>query len=69
MGFLSNIRILSFPEPTIARYEDLRLSHRHIGKNGRRIAAIALDTAAILATRNRQDFEQIPGLKIEDWSK
>ena len=51
------------------RYEQLRASFRRIGKNDLRIAAIALEHGATLATRNVQDFRQIPGLQIEDWSK
>ena len=66
--FLSKLRILPFPEGTIARYEGLRAVHRQIGKNDLRIAAIVLDQAAILVTRNLQDFQQIPGLAIENWS-
>jgi tRNA(fMet)-specific endonuclease VapC len=69
VSFLSHAQILAFPEPAIVRYENLRTVHRHIGKNDLRIAAIVLEHGATLATRNVQDFQQIPGLKIEDWSK
>ncbi len=69
VSFLAGLRILPFPEPTIVRYEGLRAAHRHVGKNDLRIAGIVLENAAILVTRNVQDFLQIPGLNVEDWSK
>jgi tRNA(fMet)-specific endonuclease VapC len=67
--FLSRLQIISFSEPAIVRFEELRATHRRIGKNDLRIAAIVLEEGATLATRNVRDFKQIKGLRIEDWSK
>jgi tRNA(fMet)-specific endonuclease VapC len=66
--FLARFQILSFTEPAIIRYEDLRIAYRRLGKNDLRIAAIVLETGASLATRNLRDFRQIKGIQIEDWS-
>jgi tRNA(fMet)-specific endonuclease VapC len=67
--FLANLELLSFTEPAIARYEGLRKSHSTKGKNDLRIAAIVLEHGNTLVTRNVSDFQAIPGLTIEDWSK
>jgi tRNA(fMet)-specific endonuclease VapC len=67
--FFSRLQILSFTEPAIARYDDLRKAFRNIGKNDLRIAAIVLEHADTLVTRNLSDFQSISGLKIVDWSK
>ncbi len=67
--FFSKLLILSFTEAAIARYEDLRRSHATISKNDLRIAATVLEHGETLVTRNVKDFQSIPGLKIEDWSK
>ena len=67
--FLARLQILTFSEPAIARYEQLRSTYRRLGKNDLRIASIVLDKAGVLATRNVRDFRQIKGLQIEDWSQ
>jgi len=65
---LAGLPILSFTEPAISRYDGLRALKLNIRKMDLRIAAIALEHGAVLVTRNRGDFERIPGLTIEDWT-
>ena len=38
-----------------------------ISKSDRKIAAIAIANNALLLTANRRDYEQIPGLRFENW--
>jgi tRNA(fMet)-specific endonuclease VapC len=67
--FLCQFQVLAFPKSAIVRYEQLRATHRGLGKNDLRIAAIALEEGATVVTRNVRDFGQISGLQVEDWSK
>lgn len=66
---LSRLRILSFTEPAIHRYKALQSSRLNVGRMDLRIAAIALENQASVATRNVRDFQRIPNLAVEDWSK
>jgi tRNA(fMet)-specific endonuclease VapC len=59
---------MSFDGNSYNRFESLRQQLRRLDTRDLRIAAIAMNTRAILVTRNRQDFAQIPNLTIEDWS-
>ena len=67
--FLSRVQIVEFDEAALQRYEELKKSKVRIGTNDLRIAAMVLERNAILVTRNLRDFQQVPGLQIEDWSK
>lgn len=61
--------VLPFTRAAVDRYLDLRSELRRLGKQDLAIAAIALEFDGTLVTRNRQDFEQVPNLRVEDWSK
>lgn len=67
--FLVHFEILTFSEPAILRYDGLRTTHRRLDKSDLRIAAIVLEHGNTLVSANIQDFGQIAGLNIEDWSQ
>lgn len=62
------LRVLPFSRAALERHVELKKEFRRIGRRDLAIAAIVLENNATLVTRNRVDFEQIPGLRIEDWS-
>lgn len=72
MELLRKLPILEFDTIAFDRYEKLLSQNPNLRKKRLqkdiRIAAIALANDAIIVTRNRRDFEQVPGLKIEDWT-
>lgn len=60
--------VLPFSRAAVDRYVDLKKALPRLGKNDLAIAAVALEFDATVVTRNRQDFQQVPNLRIEDWS-
>lgn len=68
LTFYLTISVIDFDERAAALWDTLRQRKIRIGTLDLRIAAIALSANATLVTRNRQDFEHVPGLAIEDWS-
>ena len=65
--FFGEWRILSFKEPVADRFEALRKQRIRIGTMNLKIAAISLDEDALLLSANLRDFQQVPGLRVEDW--
>jgi tRNA(fMet)-specific endonuclease VapC len=62
-------QVLPFEGPAVWQYLQLRQTLKQVGPRDLKIAAIVLAQGSILVTRNRQDFGQVPGLVIEDWTR
>jgi tRNA(fMet)-specific endonuclease VapC len=60
--------ILSFTEPAILRFEQLKTLKLNVPGKDLRIAAITLEHSGILVSRNLRDFQRVPNLVVEDWS-
>jgi tRNA(fMet)-specific endonuclease VapC len=67
--FFSTWAILPLQEPAVQAIRDLRHASVRIATTDLKIAAIALVNQATLLTRNLRDFEQVPGLQVEDWTR
>lgn len=67
--FLSQVQIVDFDELAIPRCGQLKKRKLKVNTMDLRIAATVLVGDAILVTRNMHNFQQVPGLRFEDWSK
>jgi tRNA(fMet)-specific endonuclease VapC len=61
-------QFLDYDDRAEHHFQSARKSGIRIGTMDLRIAAICIVNNAILITRNRKDFQQVPDLKFEDWS-
>ena len=68
LDFCRRITVLPFSPAASVRYFALRQQFPRLGRQDLKSAAIVLEHFGVLVTRNRQDFESVPGLEIEDWS-
>ncbi len=72
LTFFKSMEVVNYDESASQVYQQLihanpALAKRRLEKDVR-IASIALANGATIVTRNRRDFELVPGLNIEDWS-
>lgn len=68
LGFFCRIPVLPLDEPASAVFQRLIALKLRVGRQDLQIASIALANGMTLLTRNRRDFEKVPGLVQEDWS-
>jgi tRNA(fMet)-specific endonuclease VapC len=66
--FFHRIQVLDLTPQAESVYWSLKAQKICPGSRDLKIAAIALAQGATVVTRNRQDFQQVPNLKFEDWS-
>ncbi|NJK77429.1 MAG: type II toxin-antitoxin system VapC family toxin [Oscillatoriales cyanobacterium RU_3_3] len=64
----TNINLLAFDLDAYNCYAELVRQKIRIGTQDLRIAATVISRKGILVTRNRRDFERVPGLNFEDWT-
>lgn len=69
LDFYREMVVIPFDEVAAKIFDQLRARDKRIGTNDLAIAAITLSVNGILVTRNFVDFERVPGLVLEDWTK
>jgi tRNA(fMet)-specific endonuclease VapC len=65
--FFNRFHIALFDDLAAKRFHQLRSDRIRIGTMDLKIAAIGLVTDALLLTANQSDFQQVPGLRFENW--
>ena len=64
-----NTSVLDFDEKSAQVFRQLKSQKIRIGTMDLKIASIAIATNSILISRNLQDFELVPNLSVQDWTK
>jgi tRNA(fMet)-specific endonuclease VapC len=64
----SRLQIIGFDNDSANIFKKLRANYPRLGTMDLKIAAIAISKEATLLTRNLSDFQNIVGLKFEDWT-
>jgi tRNA(fMet)-specific endonuclease VapC len=58
---------LPFDDAAADRFEQLRRAGVRIGGMDLKIASIGLVHGALILSANLQDFQKVPGLRVENW--
>lgn len=64
-----NTAVLDFDENAAKVFQNLKSQKIRIGTMDLKIASIAIANKAVLVSRNLKDFEQVPNLSVQDWTR
>ena len=64
-----NTTVLDYDETAAEIFKNLKSQKIRIGTMDLEIAAIAISRKAILVSRNLKDFEEVPNLVVNDWTR
>jgi tRNA(fMet)-specific endonuclease VapC len=68
LNIFSKMRIITFDNQSATIFQQFRKNYPRLGTMDLKIAAISIAQNATLLSRNLSDFENIPNLKVEDWT-
>ncbi|QDU30166.1 tRNA(fMet)-specific endonuclease VapC [Anatilimnocola aggregata] len=69
IDFYSRWQVIPFDESAAEMFLAHRQAGVRIGTMDLKIAAICLSKNSLLLSANLRDFEQVPGLRVENWLK
>lgn len=65
--FFATWNVLEWDDPSADEFDGLKQAKTRAGTMDLKIASICLANDATLLSRNRKDFDNVPGLRVEDW--
>ena len=65
--FFATWNVLEWDDDDADEFEALKRAKTRIGTMDLKIASICLANNATLLSRNSKDFDNVPGLRVEDW--
>jgi tRNA(fMet)-specific endonuclease VapC len=69
LGFFNEIPVLDYTEVVASQFAELKRSRLRVGTMDLRIASFALSLDGLLLSGNLKDFNRVPRLRVEDWTK
>lgn len=68
LAALAQVRVLPYTSQAEARFQEWRARKARVSTHDLRIAALCVAHGVTLVSRNRRDYERVPGLAVEFWS-